>query len=72
MYLRVYDILRRMKAWQAQYEEVIAGLMIGGDWQEVDGWNSGVASGVRCCKGFAVHVKMTKEWHVISTSPTRD
>jgi hypothetical protein len=43
--------------------------MIGGDWQEVDGVDSGVASGVRCCRGFAVHVKMTKEWHVTSNSP---
>ena len=62
MFLRVYDMPAPNESVAGRVCRAIAGLMIGGDWQEVNG----VA--FRCCKENAVHVKMTKKWHVTNTS----
>jgi hypothetical protein len=61
MFLRVYDMPAPNESVAGRVCRAIAGLMIGGGWQEVIGWSP---SDVRCCKENAVHVKMTKSWHV--------
>jgi hypothetical protein len=66
MFLRVYDMPAPNESVAGRVCRAIAGLMIGGGWQEVIGWSP---SDVRCCKENAVHVKMTKSWHVTNTSP---